>query len=349
MRPWETLTGPGRTRRLRALALHALDVWGLEPRGLTCIGQSENTTWSADVAPDPRTEARGSHHVAHRVLIRVHRDGYQTPATIEGELTWIAALAEAGLPVQLPIPLPDGSLTTKLSLLGIPQPRSISILLWVDGERIGRRPLIEGFRAIGALTRRLHDHARTFALPKRFGRRHLSPDAFIPGGADPLYDAVEQDILQAGEVRLISRIIDSGHVFYGACAARTGATGLLHADLHTSNVLLVDGEARPLDFDDTGHGPWSIDPAVTLEGWVDHPSLPRLRRVYWEGYGPTERAHEALETEVDHMVAVRTCALLLWLLCRLDDHELYRKVLDRRKERYIRRLVRWDHGERLGW
>jgi len=61
--------------------------------------------------------------------------------------------------------------------------------------------------------------------------------------------------------------------------------GLIHADLGTkANVVFCGGEARAIDFDDSGYGYWVYDLAVPMVDWQGEPEWHDFRESLLEGY-----------------------------------------------------------------
>ena len=55
--------------------------------------------------------------------------------------------------------------------------------------------------------------------------------------------------------------------------------GLIHADLGTkANVLFHKGEARAIDFDDSGYGYWMYDLTTPLYDWEDDEKLANISK-----------------------------------------------------------------------
>ena len=81
LKSFDSLSYLGQTRRLRRLALHAIEEHGLRPAAVRLMGHGENTTYRVDT--DSST-----------YLCRIHRLGYQTPRSIASELDWLHALQQ---------------------------------------------------------------------------------------------------------------------------------------------------------------------------------------------------------------------------------------------------------------
>lgn len=374
MRAWEELTGPGRTRRQRRLAEAAFATWDLPSDGLRLIFSGENTTFLAEV--DERALAvrvpLGPHHRPGRVLLRVHRDGYQDEAAIRSELAWLAALAQDGHEVGPPVPRPDGEILPWVEHRLMPVGRHVSVMRWVEGVLPGRRPATRDFAAIGRLTARLHEHAGRWAGGRpghgpAAGRRPAEPHIFVTHDGDAIEEGLANGDLDADLAGLM-RLAFANAEQRLAEAEGAGRLHLIHADLHTSNVLRApDGEVRAIDFDDTQWAPPEFDLAITYAGWHDRPAGRQRRVELWRGYLETCAAlgisppadpealpgasvpSAAAQQRIDDAIAMRLAMLTEWLIFRIRDHEWFRQALDKRREQYRDRLRRWSRGERFAW
>jgi Ser/Thr protein kinase RdoA (MazF antagonist) len=139
-----------------ALATQALARYGLEDAAATLCNVSENHTYRVD-----------AHDRAY--ALRVHRPGYRTARQIESELQWIDALREDGA-IETPtaVPADTGERVVDLGT------HNVTLFEWLpgvtpdpDGE-----DLIDGFRTLGAVSARMHAHARAWQAPPGFDRPH---------------------------------------------------------------------------------------------------------------------------------------------------------------------------------
>ena len=161
--------GPEYVAQLHRMVRAGVGLWGLPPRtDVRLLTVSENATF---LLTGPET---GAKHV-----LRVHRPGYHTVAEIDAELAWIAALRrDRVLSTPAPIAAQDGSL---LQVLQDGDERRHAVLF----EHVaGREPspddsLVDWFRELGAITARMHRHARAWQRPRGFTRKLWNVDTSI--------------------------------------------------------------------------------------------------------------------------------------------------------------------------
>ncbi len=91
--------------------------------------------------------------------------------------------------------------------------------------------------------------------------------------------------------------------------------GLIHADPHPGNLLYGDGEIRPLDFDDSGHGWFLYDFAVALgAGQRRSERWPAVRDAFFGGYEGRRPVAAGSLNHLDVFFAARAISIALWVL-----------------------------------
>ncbi|MGZ4602303.1 MAG: phosphotransferase enzyme family protein, partial [Kineosporiaceae bacterium] len=140
---------PTQHGRLETIARDAMNAHGIGPDAtLTLLNVSENATYAVD---DPAT--------SERTVLRVHRPGYHTRTAIESELAWTAALrAEHVVSTPEALPALDGTLVA-VGRHPDGEQRHAVRFAWVPGQEPAGLRLLDDFRALGAITARLHAHA----------------------------------------------------------------------------------------------------------------------------------------------------------------------------------------------
>jgi Ser/Thr protein kinase RdoA (MazF antagonist) len=89
------------------------------------------------------------------------------------ELTWLAALSrEAGLPVPAPVSAPDRRLLVLIITPGVPHGRHVSLLRWLDGQRLDQDLRLRHLKALGQVAARLHAFSTCWQPPVGFARFH---------------------------------------------------------------------------------------------------------------------------------------------------------------------------------
>ena len=252
LRPAGGARGPGSVTQaytesdlphLQRVAQAALARWGLDSASeLRLINLSENATYTVR-PPDAPTP----------VILRVGRPEYSTVQEIDSELSWVEALATDRVVLTAPVlRTVDGSRVAEIAIPELPAPRPCVAFGFVPGEEAPEDgDLTLYFRTLGALTARLHAHARGWCPPPGFVRRTWDYDTTIGDRAHwgAWQDGIgvgdsERSLLQRLQVALAERLDE-----YGKGSDRFG---LVHADLRLANVLFDGDDAYVIDFDDSG-------------------------------------------------------------------------------------------------
>ena len=287
------------------LAAAALGRFGLSQDATAALcNVSENHTYRVE---DPES--------GRRYALRLHRPGYRTAVQIESELEWLDALrADGAVDTCVPVPAPGGEFVVEVAVDGT-QPRNVVLFEWLDGSEpdLEGEAVIAGFRTLGAVSARMHAHARAWRLPAGFDRPAWDYERTLGAGG---HWGRWQDGLGMGaeELALLGRLD-------GAIARRLAAYGqgddrfgLIHADIRLANLLVDDdGHVRVIDFDDSGFAWFMYDFATTVSFMEDHPRVPELREAWLEGYRTVAPLAAEEEAELDTFVMLRRLLLVAWI------------------------------------
>jgi Ser/Thr protein kinase RdoA (MazF antagonist) len=300
-----TVTTPAHDEeRLAALAAAALPRFGLSPEATAQLcNVSENHTYRIDDPASGRAYA-----------LRVHRAGYHTAEEIGSELEWVDALREDGaVDTAVAVPATDGRRVVEVRTRDL-DPRNVVLFEWLPG--VAPEPegdaVLAGFRTLGAISARMHRHARAWRRPDRFARPRWDYDHTLgPAGHWGRW----QDGLGMGreEQRLLERLdaaLERRLRSYGATGERFG---LVHADIRLANLLVEGDHVRVIDFDDSGFSWFMYDFATTVSFVEDHPRVPELREAWVEGYRSVTPLDPADEAELDTFMMLRRLLLVAWI------------------------------------
>ncbi|TQS43576.1 phosphotransferase enzyme family protein [Cryptosporangium phraense] len=267
------------------------------------LNVSENETYLVRAADSTR-------------VLRVHRLGYHPPGAIPSELAWLDALrAEAGVRTPRVIPAADGSrVVTVADPAGGPD-RDCVLFEFLPGREPSEDNLRADFEPLGALTARMHQHARGWARPPGFVRFHWdAPAAFGssdgPGRwgdwrASPGVGSAELAVLERLESTLRDRLKR-----FGRSPERYG---LIHADLRLANLLASPDGVSVIDFDDCGFGWYLYDLGAALS-FVEHlPEVPEVIDAWVRGYRSVAPLSAEDEAEIWTFVLFRRLLLTAWI------------------------------------
>ncbi|WP_327085017.1 phosphotransferase [Nonomuraea sp. NBC_01738] len=278
------------------VARRAMLRYDLSPEAVVAlINISENTTYRVD---DPGT--------GRTAILRVHRPGYHAPDSIRSELAWLTALREdAGISTPKVIPARDGSLVVE-------GPRDCVMFEYLPGTEPPEHRLVEDFEELGAITARMHEHARRWRRPPGFTRFTWDYDAALGSVArwgrwqDGLgVGPAEREILGRLDTTLRDRLAR-----FGAGPERFG---LIHADLRLAN-LLTDGHGTSvIDFDDCGFGWYLYDLGAAVSFIEHYPQVPEMIDSWTRGYRSVLDLPAVDEQEIWTFVMFRRLLLVAWI------------------------------------
>jgi Ser/Thr protein kinase RdoA (MazF antagonist) len=265
--------------RVTACAREALTAHDVGPdASVTLLHVSENATFLV-------TGADGG-----RSVLRVHRLGYHGQAAIESELAWMSALrAEAGIRTPRVLPAVDGR-----PVIEAAGRHCVRFEFLPGAEPPGAADAataIPHFAELGAITARMHEHARRWQRPGWFTRfSWRGDDAFgvaltgTAGRWGSWRDGVGVGAAEAAVLRRLEGRLRERLAAFGASPDRFG---LIHADTRLANLLVHDGSTAVIDFDDAGFGWYLYDLGTTVSFFEDDPAVPGLVTAWLDGYQRT--------------------------------------------------------------
>jgi Ser/Thr protein kinase RdoA (MazF antagonist) len=295
---------PHQRDRLELIARDSLRAHRIAPDAtLTLLNISENATFSVE---DPGGE---------RSVLRVHRPGYHSREAIESELDWITALRaddEVSTPEVLSAP---GGQRVVVARHPDGEERHVVRFAWASGQEPRGSRLVDDFRALGVVTARLHQHARTWIRPARFTRFRWDYDSSI---GDHGHWGRWQDGLGVGrrELQILGRLDTAVRERLADYGEGPDRFGLVHADMRLAN-LLVDpvgaGSVNVIDFDDCGFGWFMYDLGSSLS-FIEHdPQVPELINAWVTGYQRVTPLTGAEVAELPTFVMLRRLLLVAWI------------------------------------
>jgi Ser/Thr protein kinase RdoA (MazF antagonist) len=277
------------------LARRALARYGLHDATASLWNVSENHTCRV--------------HAGDRAYaLRIHRPGYRTAHEIASELQWSDALREDGA-VETPVVVPstDGERVVDLGT------HNVVLFEWLPGitpEPDGE-DLIDGFKVLGAVSARMHAHARAWAPPDGFARPVWDYEHTL--GAGGYWGAWQAGLGMGAEERAQLGRLDATIARRLDAYGKGDRFGLVHADIRLANLLVDGGHVRVIDFDDSGFSWFMYDFATTVSFMEDHPRVPELRAAWLEGYRSVAPLARADEAELDTFVMLRRLLLVAWI------------------------------------
>lgn len=285
--------------RLGRVAKHHYPV---DPRSdVSLLDFSENATFKVT-----------DFHTGEPSVLRVHRLNYHSHPDVRSELAWLTALRrEAGVRTPHVLPGRDGELVVNFDPGDGKGPRMCVRFEFLPGAAPAEVELLTEFERLGSITARMHRHAKSWSRPDGFTRFSWSfESAFGPSprwGDWRVAPGVgnEQRRLLERLQSVLQKRLQSYH--------DNSRFGLIHADLRLANLLISDGEAAVIDFDDCGFGWYMYDLATALT-FIEHtPEVPGLIERWLTGYGSVLPIDARDRREVWTFILFRRLLVLAWI------------------------------------
>ncbi len=243
--------------RARKVALSAIKMYDLEWDSIQFIQLSDTITYKIETRTD------------NNYLLRIHSDRWSREE-IRSELQLLQELNQSkDLHVPEGIASCDGIYVLDIETeKGYMRPY-VTMMRWIEGEKATGEFTDSHAYDMGVMINRLHAAAKDFNPPSDFVRptwgvesfkREMAKlkryyERFLSEEGWKLYqDAAEKVVSQ------LTTMHPSEHNY-----------GLIHADLHTGNMVFKDNQPYPIDFGRCGYGYYLYDIAGTLlELWPKH-------------------------------------------------------------------------------
>jgi Ser/Thr protein kinase RdoA (MazF antagonist) len=285
------------------LAAAAIASYDLDPASsVDLINVSENWTY--------RVQEPGGRAFA----LRLHRPTYHTAEEIASELDWIDALREDGVvEAAHAVPGRAGGRVCQVRTDDLGE-RNVVLFEWLDGEMpdADAHDLLPGFRTLGAVSARMHGHARAWTPPAGFQRFRWDYDTTL--GAHGHWGRWQDGLgMGPAQLDLLGRLDATLRQRLEAYGQGHERFGLIHADIRLANLLVAGEHVRVIDFDDCGWSWFMYDFATTVSFIEDHPDVPRLKQAWIEGYRSAAELDPADEAELDTFVMLRRLLLVAWI------------------------------------
>lgn len=318
MKAYRDLTRRGRLHRLRKLAESALAAYGPTGGSLSFIQYTANIIYRVDELGAGRIKDYSSPYHSNRYVMRIH--AMDDAEAIESELNWLYALnREAGLSVPAPVLTTDGKLLTNVVTRGVPNGRIVSLLRWMDGQRLNQGLCPKHLTALGQMVAQLHTFSADWRPPTGFTRPEWDWDSQLGGS---MFDYSREELIAFMPSKFqepFQAVSQEAKRTMESLGKGRDAYGLIHADLYPENVLFRAGKAFPIDFEDCGYGYWMWDIAVALCHWAWGDDWEYRRDAFRDGYAHVRTLPDSQWRLLDLFIATQFATMVLWASAFLKD------------------------------
>lgn len=328
--PFAQLTNQGKLRRVRRLALAALEHYDLAVHRMSVVTYHLNTLYRVET---PSGE---------RFALRISHPTWRDDAELRSELVWLQALAsDTDVCAHQPLPNRRGELVTTITVHGVPEPRRAVLFSWVPGIRLADRMSIENVERMGVLSAKLHEHAWTFVPPDGFTNRRL--DRLFPRNEDiVLFSPQHASKFSPGQRTVFEQAIERANAELDRLYRNSEQPRVIHGDLHHENVIVNRGNLQPVDFEDVINGYPIQDIALTFYDFRYYTDPARhdygeLSAAFQRGYTTRLPWPQEYGNQINILHLVRRLWVANWVLTH-EDPEHHKPFIERETERY-RRLM----------
>ena len=293
--PFSGLTRLGQVRRLRALAIEALEAYDLTWTRLRLLSNEWNCTFRVDSTRGPR---------ALRVM---RRDTAIADRKVRSEDEFVRALAaDTGIGLPRIIPTRSGDPYVLASATGVPEPRACVLLEWLRGGLLADQVSIRHWAALGELMARMHGFASGWTPSPSFDA--VAYESVLAYGAPlVLFGSDRVDLLGLDDLLREAYEVTNERI---AAIMRDQPHLVIHGDMHGENVKVHRGVLIPFDWEDLLWGAPILDVATALFYVRDRTDYRELAGAFRSGY---ERHRPWVETrpgEVDQLLIARGIDML---------------------------------------
>lgn len=294
-----------------ACAYKALQRFPVLPVQVKLISRAENVSFYVE---SPNKES---------FVLRIHRPEYHTLSELVSEQVWTEALLSEGIDVPVVVRTIDDERYTKIQVNG--SPRNVGLLRWVDGSSLREmsgdskytEKLARIYQDVGRLLASLHEHASTWSPPPGFDRHSFDENGLM--GEQPFWGRFwEARDLTRDQLSHLASMRSQIYALLARLPKDRDVYSLIHADLHTGNLISHGQNLHIIDFDDAGFGWHSYDFAVALNEVQGRQLREPLLNALFEGYEEKRTLKSWVKQLVPLFNVIRHLVHIGWIDARPD-------------------------------
>ncbi|MBW4605621.1 MAG: phosphotransferase [Calothrix sp. FI2-JRJ7] len=234
------------------LAVKALHSYGLQNAQLTRLGGASNTNYKVNVN-DKSYVLR-----LHTSAVRHNRDA------ISSELAWLNSLQDTSLVLPKPIVNLQAELVTVVSD-DSEKETLCTLMCWIEGKIPPTVDAMtdEELAKTGSIMAQLHIHSQQFKIPTGF-KRNTFDEGHFSARLEVLYTALSNTEFDINGLNNFKSNANHIITYFAQLERAQDRFGVIHADFHSGNYLLCDGNVYLIDFDRCGFGFYLYDLTLAL-------------------------------------------------------------------------------------
>ena len=304
---YENLTQSGKIRRLRRVALKALETYDLQVKRVKFLTTETNTMF--------QIQSEGG----EKFVLRIYSDEETTLRENQAEMFWLDALKrDTDLKVTEPIARRNGEYITVVSVPGVPEDRRCVLFNWIPGRPLENYLNTENYYKYGQTLAKLHNHAGTLnplppnISPKKWDKVFYYPDEPVT------YNKPEYShLFSTKRIELLNRVIERATEIFERLFAIKDGQILIHGDLHYWNVHFYRGKLYVIDFEDINLGYPVQDVAVTLYYGRQREDYNEWKVAFKQGYSSLRKWPVEDVRTIETLMAARSVMFINYI-ARID-------------------------------
>ncbi len=295
MKPYEELTPAGKKRRLRILALLALEHYEIQITSLEYYMEQTNIFFSL-------TDNNGK-----KYALKIFRE---ETTTLQDNLAEIFLLDEVKKNSELTIPnvikTRDNQSIVVISSPFFDTPKRVAIYSWLDGVLFVNNETPERFYNLGAAVAKLHIATEHTAIPSDMNLRRWDNIFYFNGGKTVYKEKQYKHIIDDNFLKVMDFIVpylnSRLEQYY-----RNSNLQIIHGDLNPWNVLINDEEIRFIDFEDNIIGLPFHDFGVMLfyYKYSNRLNYSEICEHFYKGYSSVKHLPAFTEYDIDLLITAR--------------------------------------------
>lgn len=251
------------------LAVNALRAYGLEDIELELIKVRRKNGKLLAERRDGKLVFRVSAPGQPEMTLKLYSDPtssrekrIRSEEALRSQLLWQEALiGEAGISVQEPIRTSEGEFTARISTGSVQRDRISVLTSWISGEvKLPEELTLDGVRAMGAYTARLHRHAEQYSEPEGMVRPRW--DWHRTFGRSAMLWKRGGRYFSEGEMQTFRAAARFAHRDMKALGEGREVFGLIHRDIQAKNLVFGEEGISAIDFESCGWGYYLFDLAL---------------------------------------------------------------------------------------
>jgi Ser/Thr protein kinase RdoA (MazF antagonist) len=296
---------------LKEIVPKALELWDVNPKKISLPLQSENTVFKIE-------DSNGNNFA-----LRISKEGRHHLNEFTSEYLWMSHLADIGLKVPKTVLSIEREAFVEIENTLSTKKVYACLLSWLEGQQLSsllpvmkKEDVKNTYKSLGGVIAKLHTAAIDWNAPKEFSRPSFDVDGLL--GEEPLWGRFwEVKSINSSDRMDLNLIKDKLRIVLEGFDQDSNLFGIVHADLHSENILLHNENLAIIDFDNLAFGWFGFDLAGALWDRIDVSAngghFKTAQESIIEGYLQARPDAQEIIDSIPMFLLVRTLMLISWI------------------------------------